>query len=82
VIQIRTKVKNQKRLLIVKDNGRGIDLKSQELSIFNSVDASSEDSKASKCMGLFLAKNQIEALGGDLVVKSMPGIGSCFTVKF
>jgi signal transduction histidine kinase len=33
-------------------------------------------------MGLFLAKNQIEALGGDLVVKSTPGIGSCFTVKF
>jgi hypothetical protein len=41
VIQIRTKVKNQTRLLIVRDNGRVTGLKSQELGIFNSMDAHS-----------------------------------------
>jgi light-regulated signal transduction histidine kinase (bacteriophytochrome) len=70
VIQIRTKVKNQTRLLIVRDNGRVTGLKSQELGIFNSMDAHSENSKTSKNMGLFLVKNQIEALAGDLVEKT------------
>lgn len=81
VIQIKTKVKNKKRLFIVKDNGRGIDLENQELSIYKSY-KNVKDQKDFKGLSLFLAKNQIEALGGDLVIKSALGVGSSFTVKF
>ena len=81
VIQISTKVKDQKRLLIVKDNGRGIDLKNQDIGMFKTY-KNKEELKEFKGLGLYLAKNQIEALGGDLVVKGAPGIGSSFTVKF
>jgi len=81
VIQIRTKVKDQKRLFIVKDNGRGIDLTNQDLGMFRNYKVE-EELKEFKGLGLYLAKNQIEALGGDLVVKSVLGVGSSFTVKF
>ncbi len=80
-IEIKTKVKNKKRLLVVKDNGRGIDLTSQKESVFQAF-TDQQKLKDSNGLALFLAKNQVEALGGDLVVNSASTIGSSFTVKF
>ncbi len=81
IIQLCTRKKNDKNLFVVKDNGRGIALNAGKNTIFNSIH-SENHLKNSKGMSLFLAKNQIEAMGGDLVVKSCVGIGSSFTVRF
>ena len=81
-INLSTKLKNNKRLFIIKDNGRGIDLKKNGSEIFKIHESVDKSSAKSKGLGLFLAKNQIEALGGDIVVKSKLGEGTKFTIKF
>ena len=40
-----------------------------------------DDSVAGKGMGLFMVKNQVEALGGTITVKSILNHGSEFSVK-
>jgi len=38
--------------------------------------------KDSRGIGLFMIKNQIEAIGGKIEVESIEGIGSTFTASF
>jgi signal transduction histidine kinase len=33
-------------------------------------------------IGLFITKNQVEAMGGKIQVTSEPGVGTIFTVSF
>ena len=80
-IKVRTKVKNKRKLLVFKDNGVGIDMNKQAdyiFKMFESTDASGE----SQGIGLFVLKNQVESLGGDVMVKSKLKKGTSFTIKF
>lgn len=62
-----------------EDNGLGIDLDKYGSKIFGMYNTfhHHEDSRG---LGLYITKNQIEALGGRIEVESSLGRGSCFSV--
>ncbi|KIX22098.1 hypothetical protein SY27_05380 [Flavobacterium sp. 316] len=68
-------------VLIVKDNGVGIDMKLYETSIFGLYKTfhNREDSRG---VGLYITKNQIETMGGKIEVESKLGVGTTFKVYF
>lgn len=80
-IEVKTKNKRTGKLLIFRDNGIGIDLERNGSKIFNMY-KTFHDNDDARGIGLFLTKNHVESLGGDISVKSEIGIGSSFTVKF
>ena len=68
-----------KRILIVEDNGSGIDLSLHGDKIFGLHKTFHENSDA-RGVGLFLVKNQVEALGGSITVQSKVRVGTTFHV--
>jgi signal transduction histidine kinase len=80
-VKIKSKRKKNKNILIFKDNGLGIDLTRNKDKIFNMYRTFHGNDDALG-VGLFITKNQVESLGGDISVKSTLGKGSTFTVKF
>jgi PAS domain S-box-containing protein len=81
LIKISTYLEQGKIVLAVEDNGLGIDLDKYGHQIFklNKIFHKGFDSKG---LGLFIAKNQIETLGGTISVDSKPNLGSTFKVTF
>ncbi len=69
------------KTLSVSDNGIGIDLEKYGDKIFGMYKTFSSNPD-SRGIGLFITKNQIEAMGGSILVESTPGLGTKFTVKF
>ncbi|QED37014.1 PAS domain S-box protein [Antarcticibacterium arcticum] len=67
--------------LTIEDNGVGIDLNKHGKNLFGMYKTfhSHEDAKG---IGLFITKNQIEALGGEIKVESEVGKGTVFKVSF
>ncbi len=65
--------------ILVKDNGRGIDLNRNRNKIFGMYKTFHGNPDAVG-LGLFMSKNHIEALGGTIEVESTPGQGSTFKV--
>ncbi|TQI70609.1 PAS domain S-box-containing protein [Gramella sp. Hel_I_59] len=63
----------------IEDNGLGIDLKKHRRKLFGMYKTfhAHEDSRG---IGLFITKNQIEALHGNVQVKSTPGQGTVFSI--
>ena len=80
VIKIRANKKNGILTLSVSDNGLGIDLKKYGEKIFGMY-KTFHDNPGAKGIGLFITKNQIEALGGSIEVQSEMNKGSTFTIK-
>ncbi|MFT6096851.1 MAG: signal transduction histidine kinase [Nonlabens sp.] len=80
-IDVETICEKTKKLLVFQDNGIGIDLDRNGSKIFNMY-GTFHDNDDARGVGLFLTKNQIESLGGDISVKSVLGEGSSFKVKF
>lgn len=66
--------------LKIEDNGLGIDLKRHGDKIFGMYKTFHRH-KDSRGIGLFITKNQIEAMGGTITVKSQPGEGTEFLIK-
>ena len=80
-IQLKaTRLKN-KLTLVVRDNGIGIDMPLQGHKLFGMYKTfnGNEDARG---IGLFLVKNQIEAMGGIITAESEPGIGTSFKIEF
>lgn len=65
----------------IKDNGLGIDLAAHGARVFGMYNTFHKHPEA-RGIGLFLVKNQIEAMGGSIAVESHPGHGTVFTVVF
>jgi len=63
----------------VKDNGMGIDLEKYGNKIFGLYQRF-HDNKDGKGLGLYIIKNQIEALEGKIAVESIVNKGSMFHV--
>ncbi len=63
------------------DNGLGIDLKTHGAKLFGMYKTFHRHPEA-RGIGLFITKNQIEAMGGRIEVTSEVGVGSTFTVYF
>jgi PAS domain S-box-containing protein len=72
------KIKNEMK---ISDNGLGIDLKKYGSSLFGMY-KTFHNNKDAKGIGLFITKNQIEAMGGKISIESEPNVGTTFTVYF
>ncbi|WP_299156800.1 PAS domain S-box protein [uncultured Christiangramia sp.] len=63
----------------IEDNGLGIDLKKHGRKLFGMYKTFHKH-KDSRGIGLFITKNQIEALQGKVQVQSAPGQGTTFSI--
>ncbi len=79
-ISLKSAVENERVVLIVTDNGLGIDLKRYGHHIFK-LRKTFHKHPESRGIGLFMIKSQIEALGGDISISSEANIGTTFIVK-
>tara|TARA_R110000868_G_scaffold131418_2_gene341491 strand:+ start:44317 stop:47160 length:2844 start_codon:yes stop_codon:yes gene_type:complete len=70
---------NNLKVIEISDNGIGIDLERNGNKIFGMYKTFS-DNPNSKGIGLFITKNQIEAMGGSITIESKPGIGTTFKI--
>lgn len=66
-------------VLNIEDNGLGIDLEKNRKKLFGMY-KTFHSHKDARGIGLFITKNQIEALGGRVEVESEPGKGTCFKI--
>ncbi|MCH4821971.1 PAS domain S-box protein [Gramella lutea] len=80
-ISVKGYMQNSSWVLEISDNGIGIDLKKHGDKVFG-LYKTFTDRKDSRGVGLFITKNQINAMGGKVAVESEPGIGSTFKVLF
>ncbi|MEM8886712.1 MAG: PAS domain-containing sensor histidine kinase, partial [Bacteroidota bacterium] len=78
-IKLSTYFDNGKPVLSVKDNGLGIDLNLHKDKVFGMFKTFHEHPQA-KGIGLFITKNQVEALGGFIQLESEVGVGSEFRI--
>ena len=69
------------KVLVFKDNGLGIDLKKHKNKIFGMYKTFHKHPEA-KGIGLFITKNQIEAMNGRIEVESQVNEGTTFKVYF
>ncbi|RCH56131.1 hypothetical protein DJ568_05130 [Mucilaginibacter hurinus] len=69
----------QAGILSVCDNGRGIDMDKHGHNLFGMYKTFHGNTDA-KGVGLFITKNQIEAMGGKIEVQSRVGEGTTFSV--
>ena len=80
-ILFKTYASNEGITLTIKDNGLGIDLKKYSHQIFK-LRKTFHKHAESRGIGLFMIKNQIEALGGDIHISSKENVGTEFIVNF
>ena len=81
-IKITTKrVDGYTAVLSVFDNGLGIDLKKNANKIFGMYKTFHQNDDA-RGLGLFITKNQIEAMGGKIDLESELGVGTTFNIYF
>jgi PAS domain S-box-containing protein len=80
-INICTNDVNGQLVLIVQDNGLGIDLKRHAKSLFGLRKTFHRHNEA-KGLGLFITKTQIEAMGGEITAESVVNEGTKFKVIF
>jgi len=68
-------------VLTITDNGLGIDLARNRSKVFGMYKTfhNNEDARG---VGLFITKNQIEAMNGKIEIESEVGVGSTFKVYF
>jgi signal transduction histidine kinase len=66
--------------LIFEDNGIGIDLERYGNKIFGMYKTFHQNPDA-KGIGLFITRNQVEALGGTIKVESTVNVGTKFTIR-
>jgi PAS domain S-box-containing protein len=78
-IAIKWFTENEMNVLQISDNGVGIDLVKNADKIFGMYKTFSNNSDA-KGIGLFITKNQIDAMGGNITVESEPNIGTTFKI--
>ncbi len=68
--------------LTIEDNGLGIDLEKHRSKLFGMYKTFHPNISNSRGIGLFIAKNQIEAIGGDVDVESNIDCGTIFKIYF
>ena len=81
VIRLSTEKRQDQILLSVADNGAGINLKRYGEHIFK-LRKTFHKHPESRGIGLFMIRNQIEAMGGDITLTSREGEGTTFFITF
>lgn len=80
-ITVKTYSNNHNYFLTVTDNGKGIDLEKNHEQIFGMYKTFDQQPE-SNGIGLFITRNQVQSMGGNIYVCSTPGEGTTFTVQF
>ena len=78
-VNLKTSIENNFVILSIEDNGLGIDLKKHEQKLFGMY-KTFHHNKDARGIGLFITKNQVEAIGGKIEVESKVGCGSTFKI--
>ena len=78
-LEINAKIEDSFVCIDFKDNGLGIDLEKHGHKLFKMYKTFHEHEDA-RGIGLFLTKNQIQAMGGKIEVKSTVGEGTTFSI--
>lgn len=73
--------KNGKLILLIKDNGVGINLEKHGEKLFGMYKTFHKNNNA-RGIGLFITKNQIESMGGTIEVESKVNVGTTFKINF
>ena len=81
IIKINFVIENDMKVLQISDNGIGIDLVKNADKIFGMYKTFTNNSD-SKGIGLFITKNQIDAMGGNITVESELNVGTTFKIYF
>jgi PAS domain S-box-containing protein len=81
IITIESDIEAGKPILQVSDNGLGIDLAKHGEHLFGMYKTFHGNPNA-RGIGLFMTKNQVEALGGKISVQSEPNKGTAFKIHF
>lgn len=82
LIEIKSQVINNKIILLFKDNGLGIDLETQNESVFGLYKRFHIHNAEGKGMGLFMVKTQVESIGGSITIQSEVNKGTEFRIEF
>jgi signal transduction histidine kinase len=80
-IEFSSEVENNKLVLYIKDNGLGIDLEKHGNRLFGMYKTFHKNANA-RGLGLFITKNQIEAMNGMVEVESEVNVGTTFKITF
>lgn len=78
-IKIALTEEEEKVCLCVEDNGIGIE--SEYLGNIFDMFYRANESKAGSGLGLYIVKEAVKILGGEITVESVKGEGTCFLVK-
>lgn len=78
-INISCKRVNHQVAITISDNGKGIDLQRHGDNLFGMY-KTFHGNRDAKGIGLFITKNQIEAMGGTVMVASEVNTGTSFTI--
>lgn len=81
VIEFDFFLENSKKILTIKDNGLGLDLKKYGDSLFG-LYKTFHNNKDANGFGLYITKYQIEAMKGNVSVDSKVGEGTKFKIVF
>lgn len=79
LVEVRSARVKDKTRLSIKDNGMGINLKTQGDKVFGLYKRFHTGTEG-KGMGLFMVKTQVETLGGSISIKSEVNGGTEFTI--
>ncbi len=79
IIRITLVIENNIKVLQISDNGIGIDLVRNADKVFGMYKTFTNNSD-SKGIGLFITKNQIDAMGGNITVESELNVGTTFKI--
>ncbi|HKK39865.1 MAG TPA: PAS domain S-box protein [Cryomorphaceae bacterium] len=80
LIQIAAKKKKDRVILTLEDNGLGIDMKKHEKNLFGMYKTFHGNTDA-RGIGLFITKNQVESMGGNISAESQVNKGTKFTIE-
>jgi len=80
VITCESKLENSDIYIIFEDNGMGIDLEKYGHKIFGMYETFHRTAD-SQGIGLYITRNQIEALGGSISIESTVNVGTKFIIK-
>lgn len=81
IIRLSAISKDGHTVLSIQDNGLGIDLKKYGDKLFGMY-KTFHNKKDARGIGLYITKNQIEAMNGKVTVESQVGLGTTFKVHF
>ncbi len=81
IIELSTKSSGNYTVLTIEDNGLGIDLNKYGDKLFGMYKTFHDNSDA-RGIGLYITKNQIEAMNGKIITCSEVGKGTIFNIYF